>query len=93
MKNRTKLPNIYLGIVTAIMYLPIVLVVIYSFNESKISSVWSGFSLKWYQTLFRDAAMFEALGNSLVLALSASILAAVIGTSAAVCFTKIEPRS
>lgn len=93
MKNRTKLPNIYLGIVTVVMYLPILLVVLYSFNASKISSVWSGFSLKWYQTLFRNAAMFEALGNSLVLALSASLLAAVIGTSAAVGFTKIEPRT
>lgn len=64
MKNRTKLPNIYIGVVTAVLYLPIVLVIIYSFNESKISSVWGGFSLKWYETLFRDAAMFEALGNS-----------------------------
>ncbi|MEI3015170.1 MAG: ABC transporter permease subunit [Ruthenibacterium lactatiformans] len=64
MKNRTKLPNIYLGVVTAVMYLPIVLVIIYSFNESKISSVWGGFSLKWYETLFRDGAMFEALGTA-----------------------------
>ena len=45
MKNRTKLPNIYIGVVTAVLYLPIVLVIIYSFNESKISSVWGGFSL------------------------------------------------
>ena len=66
MKIRTKLPNIYIGVVTAVLYLPIVLVIIYSFNESKISSVWGGFSLKWYETLFRDAAMFEALGNSIV---------------------------
>ena len=80
MKNRTKLPNIYIGVVTAVLYLPIVLVIIYSFNESKISSVWGGFSLKWYETLFRDAAMFEALGNSIVLALCASLGAAVIGT-------------
>ena len=64
MKNRTKLPNIYIGVVTAVLYLPIVLVIIYSFNESKISSVWGGFSLKWYETLFRDAAMFEALGEN-----------------------------
>ena len=54
MKNRTKLPNIYLGVMIALMYLPIVLVIIYSFNESKISSVWDGFSLRWYKELFRD---------------------------------------
>ena len=42
MKNRTKLPNIYLGVLLALMYVPILLVIIYSFNESKISSVWEG---------------------------------------------------
>ena len=93
MKNRTKLPNIYIGVVTAVLYLPIVLVIIYSFNESKISSVWGGFSLKWYETLFRDAAMFEALGNSIVLALCASLGAAVIGTLGAYGFTKVQLRT
>lgn len=93
MKNRTKLPNLYLGLVTLIMYLPIVLVIVYSFNASKISSVWSGFSLKWYKILFSDSAMFEALLNSLILAVSASVLAAIIGTCAAVGFTKIKPRT
>ena len=49
MKNRTKLPNIYLGVILCLIYLPIVLVVVYSFNESKISSVWGGFSLRRLQ--------------------------------------------
>ena len=80
MKNRTKLPNIYLGVILCLIYLPIVLVVVYSFNESKISSVWGGFSLRWYETLFKDSAMFEALVNSIVLGLSSSLAAAVIGT-------------
>lgn len=93
MKNRTKLPNLYLGLILMILYLPIVLVIVYSFNESKISSVWSGFSLKWYETLFRDKAMFEALGNSLVLALSASLAAAVVGTLGAFGFTKVQLRT
>lgn len=92
-KNRTKLPNIYIGIVSVIMYLPILLVIIYSFNESKISSVWGGFSLKWYETLFKDRAMFEALLNSVILAVSSGALAAAIGTSAAVGFTRIKPKS
>lgn len=93
MKNRTKLPNVYLGVVMTLLYLPILLVIIYSFNESKISSVWAGFSLKWYETLFRDTAMFQALGNSLILAVSASCAAAVIGTLGAVGFTKIQLRT
>ena len=93
MKNRTKLPNLYLGLIIVILYLPIALVILYSFNESKISSVWSGFSLKWYETLFRDRAMFEALGNSIVLALSASLGAAVVGTLGAYGFTKVRLRT
>lgn len=67
MKNKTILPNIYLAIVLAVLFIPIVLVVVYSFNESKLSSVWGGISLKWYVELFRDKAMFEALINSIIL--------------------------
>lgn len=93
MKNRTKLPNVFLGVVTAAMYLPILVVAIYSFNGSKISSVWGGFSLKWYKTLFRDAAMFEALGNSLILAGAASLCAGIIGTLGAYGFSRVKARS
>lgn len=64
-------------------YIPILLTVIYSFNESKISSVWGGFSLKWYKELFRDRDIREALVNSLILAVLSCILAVFIGTSGA----------
>ena len=74
----------------ALMYVPIVLVIIYSFNESKISSVWDGFSLKWYVDLFKDESMFEALLNSIVLGLSSSFAAAIIGTLGAVGSSKVE---
>ncbi|MBQ6836518.1 MAG: putrescine ABC transporter permease PotI, partial [Clostridia bacterium] len=67
MRNKTKLPNIYLAIVMCLMYLPILLVIIFSFNESKITSVWAGFSLRWYKELFNDSSMFDALVNSLIL--------------------------
>lgn len=90
MKNKTKLPNIYLGLILTLMYVPIVLVIIYSFNESKISSVWDGFSLKWYVDLFKDESMFEALLNSIILGLSSSFAAAIIGTLGAVGSSKVE---
>jgi len=93
MKNRTKLPDIFLGVVTVIMYLPIILVVLYSFNESRISSVWEGFSLKWYKELFRDKAILEALVNSVILAVLSSLSAAVIGTLGAVGMTRVKLRS
>ena len=90
MKNRTRLPNVYLGVVLALMYVPILLVILYSFNESKISSVWGGFSLKWYEELFRDKDMFQALWNSIVLGVLSSLCAAVIGTLGAYGMSKVK---
>jgi spermidine/putrescine transport system permease protein len=62
------------------MYIPILLVIIYSFNQSRLSSVWSGFTLSWYAELFRDRSMFEALRNSLILGLLTSFASGLIGT-------------
>lgn len=93
MKNRTKLPNIYLGVILVLMYVPILLVILYSFNESKISSVWAGFSLKWYEELFRDAALFEALGNTLILGVLSSLCAGIIGTLGAYGMSKVNFRT
>ena len=84
MKTKSPFQRFYLLLLTLLMYLPIVIVIIYSFNESKISSVWGGWSLKWYETLFRDRALGEALGNSLILATLSSLAAAVIGTLGAI---------
>ncbi len=93
MKNRTKLPQTYLGIIILLMYIPIILVIIYSFNESKLSSVWEGFSLVWYEELFADDSYFEALINSLVLASASCISAGVIGTLGAYGMSKIPSKT
>lgn len=92
-KRRISFSTVYLALGLVIIYLPIALVILYSFNESKLSSVWDGFSLKWYRTLFADKAMFQALGNSLILGLSASFAAGVVGTLGAVGFDRVRPRS
>jgi spermidine/putrescine transport system permease protein len=92
MRNNSKLANIYLGFMLLVMYLPIVIVIVYSFNSSRISSVWGGFSLKWYEELLRDRSMFDAAKNSLVLATSSSVLAAIIGTLAAVGMPHVNLR-
>lgn len=92
-KRRISFSTVYLTLGLVIIYLPIALVILYSFNESKLSSVWGGFSLKWYRTLFADKAMFQALGNSLILGLSASFAAGVVGTLGAVGFDRVRPRS
>lgn len=92
MKHRTKWPHAYMGLVMVFIYLPILFVIIYSFNPSKISAVWEGFSLTWYRELFRDRAIFQALVNSLVLATLSSSAAAVIGTLGAVGMQRVQWR-
>lgn len=91
-KGRFRFSYLYMGLVLVIMYLPILLTVLYSFNESKISSVWGGFSLTWYRQLFRDEEMFRALWNSIVLAVCSCLLAAVLGTLGAFGMTRVKSR-
>ena len=60
MKKNSRFSGIYLGIIFFLMYLPVVVVIIFSFNESKLPVRFSGFSLTWYQELFQDEDMLEA---------------------------------
>lgn len=83
-RKKWKWSYLYLGLIILTMYIPIFIVIIYSFNESKISTVWSGFSLKWYEMLFQDRSMKEALVNSLVLGALSSAFAGLIATAGAV---------
>lgn len=87
-----KWPFVYVGVITAVTYIPIVLTVIYSFNASKISSVWEGFSLKWYEELFHDRDMGEALVNSLILAVLSCLCAVLIGTMGALGMHRKKSR-
>ena len=93
MKQNSKWGKVYLGVIFFLMYLPIVMVVIFSFNESKLPVRFTGFSLKWYQELFADDALIEALGNSLILGVSSCLVSAVIGTLGAVGLSRIHWKS
>ncbi|MBQ8368530.1 MAG: ABC transporter permease [Clostridia bacterium] len=75
--------QLYPILMTILTYLPIAVVVIYSFNESRLSSQWGGFSLKWYRELLRDRDIMNALVNSLLLGALSSVFAAILATSAA----------
>lgn len=87
-----KWPFIYVGVITVITYIPILLTVVYSFNASKITSIWEGFSLKWYQELFRDRDIWEALLNSLILAGLSCVCAVLIGTTGALGMHRKKSR-
>jgi spermidine/putrescine transport system permease protein len=66
------------------MYLPLLVLTFYSFNDSAYSADWKGFTLKWYQRLFRDTRILEVLQNSLTVAIVAVTISAVLGTMMAV---------
>ena len=75
MKKVSKAAVMFLAVITVLNYLPIILTVVYSFNKSKLSSVWEGFSLDWYKMLLRDGDIKKALLNSIILAFLACVLA------------------
>ena len=93
MKKNSKLSNLYLALVFLIMYLPILVVVIFSFNNSRLTVSWEGFSLQWYETLFQDDTLMEALVNSLILGVLSCLLSAVIGTLGAVGLSQLHYKS
>jgi ABC-type spermidine/putrescine transport system permease subunit II len=81
-----------LGLVLIAMYAPVAMVFIYSFNESRIGSVWTGFSSRWYGELLRRDDLWEALQVSLVVGFSASTLSVALGTLAAVGLRRWSER-
>jgi putrescine transport system permease protein len=72
----------------AFLYLPILVLVAYSFNASRLVTVWGGFSVRWYGELFRNAALVEAASVSLRIALVSSVVATVLGTLAALALVR-----
>ena len=89
-KRRFKLSNLYLALVMLVTYLPLLIVVVFSFNDSKLTVGWKGFTLRWYEELFRDAALMEALGNSILLGVLSCLFAAVIGTLGAIGMARVH---
>ncbi|WP_207207078.1 ABC transporter permease [Agromyces binzhouensis] len=77
-RRRGILVPLWLGYV--FLYLPILVVVVMSFNESRNLFVWTGFSLRWYPELFADGAMMQGLANTLIVATGATLIATVLGT-------------
>ncbi len=74
----------FVGVMLFVMYVPILILIIYSFTDAKALGVWSGFSIELYKNLFTDSEIMGALGNSMLLAFISATLATVLGTSAAI---------
>ena len=72
------------------LYVPLIVLILYSFNDSRINVGWVGFTVKWYKVLFADAQLINAAINSLLIAIIASLCSIVLGTFAGVALHKYK---
>ena len=79
-KPSTRLRAVVLGIGYAFLYVPILVLMVLSFNDSAMMTTWTGFSLRWYEALFTDRALLEAARLSLIIAAFTATAAVIIGT-------------
>lgn len=84
MKLSSVWSKIYMGIIFFLLYAPIAVMAFFSFNSSNSTAKFDGFSLKWYEAVFRDEDLLRALYNTVILALISAVVATVFGTAAAV---------
>ena len=78
------LSKVYMGLVLMFLYVPIFVLIVFSFNETKSRSMFSGFTLDWYAKLFRNEVIISSLMNTIIIAVIASIAATLLGTLAAI---------
>ena len=84
--------KIYLALIFLLLYAPILVLIVYSFNEKGSFAAYTNFSFKWYQELFRDSTALDSLRNSLILAVSSSAIATGIGMFAALGLDRMRLR-
>ena len=85
------LSNGYLVLVLLFIYLPIFYVVLFSFNESKSLTNFTGFSLRWYENMFNDETMLQSIYTTVLTAVIATVVSTVVGTVAAIGLSKAKP--
>lgn len=88
----TPLAKIYVALIMLFLYAPIVVMIFFSFNSSVSTSVFTGFSVRWYSSLLHDEGTIKAVGNTLILAVSSSLIATIMGTAAAVGINSMKSK-
>lgn len=83
----------YLALIIIFLYAPILVLIVLSFNNSRSRVTWGGFTLDWYQRLFSNSQIMEALGTTLVLAFASALIATVIGVLAALGINAMRQRN
>lgn len=90
-RNRMKpLSMLYVGLVYAFLYLPIVVVVLFSFNSSRLNIQFEGFTLEWYSKMFQNELLMNAFWNTIIVAAVSTFLSTTIGTLCAVGLNRFE---
>ena len=84
--------RIYTILLFVFLFAPIAILLVFSFNDAKSLSVFSGFSLRWYEELFHDEATLQSVRNTLILAVSAMVISTVMGTAASVGIQRLRSR-
>jgi spermidine/putrescine transport system permease protein len=85
--------NGYAGLFYLFLYAPIILLIVFSFNVSRFPTYWTGFTLEWYQVLFNDHLIGSALKNTLIVSITSTIIATIIGTMVAVGIERYRFRT
>ena len=88
MKKKSIFPKIYLALILLFFYLPIAYVILFSFNDSKSLTSFTGFSLKWYDKLFASRSMMESVYYSVLVAVIATVVSTIVGTVVAIGLSK-----
>ena len=89
---KKKLSVAYLVLIFGILYIPILTLILFSFNDANSTAAFTGFSLRWYEELFRSPDTFIALRNTLILAIASATLSTVIGTAAAAGIYRMKSK-
>jgi len=89
---RSTSKKIYVILIFIFLYAPIVTLIVLSFNASKTRAKWGGFTLRWYQTLFSNDALMQALWNTLIIALLSALVATCIGTIACISMQSMKRK-
>ena len=82
----------YIALVLAVLYIPILVLMLFSFNSTNNTGLFTGFSLYWYEELFRSAETFAALKNTIILAVSSAMISTIIGTAAALGLDRMRSK-
>lgn len=89
-KKHKSLRNLFVIMVYIFLYLPIIILVVFSFNKSRMNIVFTGFTFTWYKRLFSNRELLEAFGNTMLIAFVSTLVSTIIGTISAVALQKFN---